>query len=130
VHRRGQGQTAFHVAARLDAHHLAAGATADPERQLAAVVAQPRFGDAVVADVVGRHGEELARVVTADLGQLGHQPDEIRGIEHQVAVQSHVARRGGDLHLHREGAALGDEVAQRPQLPRVQLVDGGVDRDR
>ena len=45
-------------------------------------------------------------------------------------MQAHGARRGGQLNLHREDAASGDEIAQRPQLARVQLVDRGVDRDR
>jgi hypothetical protein len=129
VHGRGQGQAAFDVAAALDAHHLAAGAAADPEGQLAAVVAQAGFGHAVVADVVGRDGEELARVQPADGGQLGNQPHQIRGVDHQIAVQAHVSRRCRQLHLHREHAPLGDEIAQRAQDALVELVDRGVDRD-
>ena len=66
----------------------------------------------------------------ADRGELGHQPDQVRGVHHQVAVLAHVARRGRELHLHRERALRGHEVAQPPQLRCVELVDGRVDRHR
>src|SRR5450631_1319121 len=102
---------------------------ADPERQLSTVVAQSLFGQAVVADIVGTDGKELAGVLPAQRRDLGNQPDQVRRVDDQVAMVAHVSRRRRQLDLHREGALVADEVSQLAQTALVEPVDRGVDRD-